>query len=100
MNNLINAVRKDDMVVMPIPLLTDIKYWSDKYDDAEDTSFESVCAGNCNNEGTDRITSEEGNDVTIDIAAAGATNSLIITDNVDAADPTFMISVTFDRDQN
>ena len=44
----------------------------------------------------------EGNDVIIDRAdsAVAGTNSLIITDNVDAADPTFMISVTFDRDQN
>ena len=44
----------------------------------------------------------EGNDVIIDRAdsAVAGTNSLIITDNVDAANPIFMISVTFDRDQN
>ena len=35
--------------------------------------------------------------IEVDIAAAGAKNSVIIIDNVD---PTFMISVTFDRDQN
>ena len=85
------------------------------------SSFESVGDGRWNNEGTaEEDSNGEGNDVTIgkvvnavarstygcgvfievDIAAAGATNSLNISDNVDAADPTFMISVTFDRDQN
>ena len=92
----------------------------------DDDKIGPMQSGKGGYEETDRAIGEEdidgeGNDVTIDlryktthyfipidcgvfikvdIAAAGATNSLIITDDVDAADPTFMISVTFDRDQN
>ena len=89
----------------------DITNDSDQDDTHEDTHFPVVREynqllgnklGNPNRLGNPIRLLHDANSsvfIEVDIAAAGATNSLIVTDNVETADPTFMITVTFDRDQ-